>query len=427
MLRPCKAPFRGRILLASKAAPGKLQGRFEGLEKGFEGAMKGSFFASLASWPARLAIVAATAAFVLSVPVGAQDSTRRQEYRPGPSAAGGSQQRGQALAAAQAQGDSGQLEKRLERIEEQLVDMQSMIGAVESIARNGASAGAGAGSVPDSGGGASYGGDGGDVSARVQGLETQLRALSNQMNEILDRLSRLDGQSGGSAPRGGRQGAIDTPPGGRAAAAQLSGFGGTSVEPVEPDAADNAIAVGPAAESRGGAVAGRPPAGYDSGRGQSGPGNASGDIRQRLSAGPPAGGPEPAYSSSPEARRFYDQAYGLLIARDFQGATDGFSQFLQRYGNDPLAGSAQYWLGQASFELGEYRKAADMFLKGYTDYPRSEKAPESLLKLGISLKRLNQKDAACDSFAEFGRRFPQAPQALQQRAEQEKRRAGCTS
>jgi tol-pal system protein YbgF len=381
--------------------------------------MKGSFLAFLGGWSAKFAMVAVMAALLLPGRAVAQDS-RKQEFRPGPAAG---QPRAQPSGQAQPQGagDSGQVEKRLERVEEQLIDMQSMIGAVESIAKSGGGGGGGgAGGAGGQDTGAEGGNGGGDVASRVQGLEMQLRALSSQMNEILDRLSRLDGQSGAPAPRGGRQGALDSQPPSRPstgrAPEQQTGFGGTSIEPAESDSGDNSVAVGPAAQPRaGGDAYGRDPGASDSGRGQ------------RFSSTAPSEAPEPARSSSPEAHRLYDQAYGMLVARDFQGATDGFTEFLQRHGNDPLAGAAQYWLGQASFELGEYRKAADMFLKGYTNYPRSEKAPESLLKLGIALKRLNEKNAACDSFAEFGRRFPQAPQALQQRAEQEKKRAGCPS
>lgn len=399
--------------------------------------MKGSVFTFLLGWRNKFAITtnyaiaAAMAVLVLSAPAASQDS-KRQEYRSGPNAGAG-QSRGQGGGGST---ESGQIEKRLERIEEQLVDMHSMVGALESMAKSG---GGGQDAGGNGGAPAGYGGEGGgDVSARVQSLETQIRALSSQMNEILDRLSRLDGQNGGTALRGGRQGAADPQPGGRAGGNRTAstepqqGFGGTTVEPVTPDSGDAAVPVGPAAGSGAGqrtSVGGaynrdsgqRDPGASDSGR------FGGGDLKQRFAAAPQAADAEPARSSSPEARRFYDQAYSLLIARDFHGATDGFAQFLQRYSNDALAGSAQYWLGQASFELGEYRKAADMFLKGYTNYPRSEKAPESLLKLGISLKRLNENTAACDSFTEFTRRFPQAPQSLQQRAEQEKRRANCPS
>jgi tol-pal system protein YbgF len=128
--------------------------------------------------------------------------------------------------------------------------------------------------------------------------------------------------------------------------------------------------------------------------------------------------------SSPQAQSAYDQAYGAYQQQNFRAASAGFEQFLQRYPNDPLAGSAQYWLGEAAFTSGEFRKAADLYLKTATNYPDTEKAAESMLKLGISLKRLGENDAACSTFSELSKRYPNAS-ALLQRAETEKRRSSC--
>ena len=63
----------------------------------------------------------------------------------------------------------------------------------------------------------------------------------------------------------------------------------------------------------------------------------------------------------------------------------------QTYPADPLAGSALFWLGEAAFTSGEYRKAADSFLKSSTNYPQNEKAAESLLKLGICAEAPRRK------------------------------------
>ncbi|MEO0673196.1 MAG: tetratricopeptide repeat protein, partial [Pseudomonadota bacterium] len=69
--------------------------------------------------------------------------------------------------------------------------------------------------------------------------------------------------------------------------------------------------------------------------------------------------------------------------------------------------------------------AASAFLKGYQTYDRSPKAPDSLLKLAMSLDRLGQKDAACSSFGELSQKFPQAPGHIRSRATSERRRLGC--
>ena len=60
-----------------------------------------------------------------------------------------------------------------------------------------------------------------------------------------------------------------------------------------------------------------------------------------------------------------------------------------------LAGSAQYWLGETFYAQGNFREAAQNFLHGYKNYPKSRRAPDSLLKLGISLNKLGQTQQAC--------------------------------
>ena len=91
------------------------------------------------------------------------------------------------------------------------------------------------------------------------------------------------------------------------------------------------------------------------------------------------------------ARALFDQAYGALNRREYTQAETYFQQFLDQYPNDALAGSAQYWLGKSAFVSGEYKTAADRFLKTFTNYPNNERAPEALLKLAISLRQLAEQ------------------------------------
>jgi TolA-binding protein len=74
---------------------------------------------------------------------------------------------------------------------------------------------------------------------------------------------------------------------------------------------------------------------------------------------------------------------------------------------------------------GQFRPAAAAFLKGYQDYTKSQKAPESLLKLAMSLHRLGQKDAACSSFRELATKFPTPPAHVRSLAKTERQRSGC--
>ena len=81
--------------------------------------------------------------------------------------------------------------------------------------------------------------------------------------------------------------------------------------------------------------------------------------------------------------------------------------------------------GESHFVRGQYKAAAGAFLKGYQTYAQSAKAPDSLLKLAMSLDRLGQKDAACSSYAELSTKFPNAPASIKSRATSERLRVGC--
>lgn len=121
----------------------------------------------------------------------------------------------------------------------------------------------------------------------------------------------------------------------------------------------------------------------------------------------------------------YDYSIDLLKRGQFDQARDGFRAFLDVHPKDQLAGNAQYWLGETYYAQGDYKNAADAFLNGYTTYSTSTKAPDSLLKLGMTLKALGQKDASCATFGELGRRFPQASPAIVARNKLEQQKAGC--
>lgn len=332
-----------------------------------------------------------------------------------------------------ASGD-GDPEKRLQRLEEQIVDLNAQLGTIESITR-GASGGGGA---PAGGG---YSGSGGDIGQ----MESQVRAMGAQMNELMRRLERLEARSGAAPAPSDAPNYGDARPSrggdrqGRARPAENgTGFSIGGLDDQQADTSDrSAPAPQPLQQRSGGSVAASEPRGNDrggwgateaspapSGSSSSSSGGSSpgGSSKSGL-----AGGGAPvrvATQTSPAAQSAYDQAYSAFTQRNYRAATDGFEQFMQRHPSDPLAGSAQFWLGEAAFTGGDFRKAADMYLKTAGNYPDNEKAAESLLKLGISLKRLGENDAACSTFSELSKRYPNAS-ALLQRADTEKRRSNC--
>jgi len=130
-------------------------------------------------------------------------------------------------------------------------------------------------------------------------------------------------------------------------------------------------------------------------------------------------------ASTGSARNDYNRAFGLIKQRKYAQAESEFKAFIARYPKNALDGNAQYWLGETYFARALYKKAADAFLRGYTRYRSSAKAPDSLLKLGITLARLGQKEAACSAFDEMRIEFPRAPRNTRDRVQAEQRRVGC--
>ena len=122
----------------------------------------------------------------------------------------------------------------------------------------------------------------------------------------------------------------------------------------------------------------------------------------------------------------YDAAFKLLREANYPAAETALRAFIQRYPKDPLAGNAQYWLGETYFVRKDYTNAAAVFADGYQKYPKGGKAADNLLKLGMSLAQLGQKANACQAFARLERDFPTAPASIKDRAGEEKKRLGCS-
>ena len=123
----------------------------------------------------------------------------------------------------------------------------------------------------------------------------------------------------------------------------------------------------------------------------------------------------------------YNYAMGLLTQANYPAAEQAMRNFVRRWPNDPLAGNAQYWLGETYYVRKNYADAATAFAQGYEKYPKGSKAADDLLKLGMSLSNLGQKADACRAYARLQHDFPLPPQAVRDRLASEKQRAGCSS
>ena len=129
---------------------------------------------------------------------------------------------------------------------------------------------------------------------------------------------------------------------------------------------------------------------------------------------------------SGDVQQQYDEAFGLLRKADYDQAEKALGKFVAQHRDSPLAGNAQYWLGETFYGRGKYAEAAVAFAEGFQKYPKNPKAPDNLLKLGLSLSALGQKDDACKTLKQLDAVFPTAAASLKRRGEQERKKLSCS-
>ncbi len=126
---------------------------------------------------------------------------------------------------------------------------------------------------------------------------------------------------------------------------------------------------------------------------------------------------------SPEKQ--YEFATSFLKVGDYNTAERALKEFVQTNPNHKLAGNAQYWFAE-TFRIRQlYVDAASAYLEGYQKYPKSEKAPDNLLKLGVSLVQIGEKDQGCMMITSLKKEYPEASQSILQKAKYEEKKFEC--
>jgi len=121
----------------------------------------------------------------------------------------------------------------------------------------------------------------------------------------------------------------------------------------------------------------------------------------------------------------YQFANNFLKVGDYNMAERAFREFVLSNPNDKLTGTAQYWYAE-TFRIRQlYTDAAAAYLEGYQKYPESEKAPLNLLRLGVSLVQIGEKDQGCLMIAGVKQQYPNATQSVLKRAIYESKKFEC--
>ena len=128
-------------------------------------------------------------------------------------------------------------------------------------------------------------------------------------------------------------------------------------------------------------------------------------------------------SESPENQ--YEFATSFLKVGDYSTAERAFREFVQTNPEHKLAGNAQYWYAE-TFRIRQlYTDAASAYLEGYQKYPKGEKAPVNLLKLGVSMVQIGEKDQGCKMINGVEKQYPEAKQSVIQKAKYESQKFEC--
>tara|TARA_Y100000741_G_C18256175_1_gene559040 strand:- start:1960 stop:2925 length:966 start_codon:yes stop_codon:yes gene_type:complete len=126
---------------------------------------------------------------------------------------------------------------------------------------------------------------------------------------------------------------------------------------------------------------------------------------------------------SPEKQ--YEFAISFIKVGDYETAELALREFVDNHPNHDLAGNAQYWYGETFRVRQLYQDAATAYLNGYQKYPKSVKAPVNLLKLGVMLVQIGEKEQGCSMIMGVKEQYPEAKQSVFQKAEYEKKKFNC--
>ena len=121
----------------------------------------------------------------------------------------------------------------------------------------------------------------------------------------------------------------------------------------------------------------------------------------------------------------YEFAVSFLKVGDYKTAERAFREFVLSNPEHTLAGNAQYWYAE-TFRIRQlYTDAASAYLEGYQKYPKGEKAPVNLLKLGVSMVQIGEKDQGCKMINGVEKQYPKANQSIIQKAKYESKKFEC--
>ena len=121
----------------------------------------------------------------------------------------------------------------------------------------------------------------------------------------------------------------------------------------------------------------------------------------------------------------YEYAINLLKQGDYETAEKAFTEFISIGDDKNYLSNSHFWLAETYYVRENYKDAAKNYLSLYQTFPNANKAPDALLKLGISLVNMQQKEQGCMTFVQLQESYPEANPSIIDRSNLELKRNGC--
>jgi tol-pal system protein YbgF len=270
-----------------------------------------------------------------------------------------------------------------------------------------------------------------DVTNRMDALEQQVRNLVGQIEELNYTIKQMQGQSAG-VPQLQQGAAEPVAPKPLVLKKKLvlndtktAGVETIQETPMQQDAAQGGSLYDGGAEQ----TAEKPLGTLGTAAAKAGDGGFDGQVLvapegDQATVAAPGDGVEQVSVQPETPDDLFLRSEKSLLQLQYAEAETGFKEFLSKYPEHNLAGSAQYKLGETFYAQQNYSEAAQNYLTGYKQYPKSRRAADSLMKLGLSLNKLGQKDQGCAALGSVGSEFPNSVEA-KKRAQAEFKRASC--
>jgi tol-pal system protein YbgF len=276
------------------------------------------------------------------------------------------------------------------------------------------------------------------ANGRIEQLENQQRLLQDQLRrfqqDVEYRLGGAAPPAAGAAPVASAPPAGSPPPIVAAGTDPVPGAKPRRSDAFDPNSDPNAPgaprplgSTPPSAPLTAGApldIGGRPPAATPAGPLAAPSGPVVADVAPANVPGAPnvtSAGID--FADAPKQQ--FNAAVDAYRAGQYAQAETQFKAFLAANGTHRLAPDAIFYLGETYFQRSRPREAAEQYLKLSTDYGKSSRAPEGMLRLGQSLAMLGSNDQACATFAEVGKRYPTAAPPIKKSAEREMQKDHC--